>query len=367
MRGRIATSEKRDYYEVLGIARDADAKAIKDAFRALALKYHPDRNKEPGAEARFKEIAEAYAVLSDPKKRADYDAAGFAGVGSVSPEDLFGGIDFESIFSGMGMGGFGGGIFDRFFRQRESGPQRGEDIEVIADVPLEVIAKGGEYPIRFQRSGTCGTCHGNGAKPGTQPRKCPTCNGSGQKVTSRRDKGVLFRQSVTCPDCRGRGSFIDSPCPACRGGGTVEVHESLAVTIPKGAEDGLILRIPGKGYPSEHAQGRPGNLLVVIRTQADPRFERNGADLWQLTPLSIVDAVLGTDLLVATLDGPLTVKIPAGTQADTPMRLKGKGLPRFGESGRGDLYLRLNLAVPQRISSEERKLWEELRRLRKNG
>jgi len=348
---------------VLGIARDADEKAIKDAFRTLALKYHPDRSKEPGAEERFKEIAEAYAVLSDPKKRADYDSGGFASVAGVSAEDLFGGIDFDSIFGGMGLG-FGGGLFDRFFRRAPAGPPRGEDIEVVAAVPLERIASGGQYPIRFHRTGPCRQCQGSGAKAGTHPRTCPTCHGSGQKVSSRREKGVLFRQSVTCPECRGLGTLIDSPCPACGGAGTVAIEESLSVTIPKGADEGLLLRIPGKGQASDQPGGIPGNLLVMVRSLPDARFERDGADLWHEEPLDIADAVLGSELSVPTLDGALTVKVPAGTQPDAQLRLRGKGLPRFGESGRGDLYVRLAIAVPQRLTADERKLWERLRTMR---
>jgi molecular chaperone DnaJ len=361
--GVIGTTEKRDYYEALGISRDADAKAVKEAFRTLALKYHPDRNREPGAEERFKEIAEAYAVLSDPKKRADYDAGGFAGVAGVSPEDLFGGVDFDSIFGGMGLG-FRGGLFDRFSRRAPEGPAHGDDIEILATIPLERIATGGQHPIRFQRMVPCPECHGSGAKAGTQPRPCPVCKGSGQKVSTRRERGVLFRQSVTCPDCRGQGSFVDAPCPGCGGRGIVPSDEALAVTIPAGAEDGLVLRISGKGHPSGEPGGIPGNLLVVVRTAPDARFVREGADLWHREPVDIVDAVLGTERPVPALDGALTVKIPAGVQPDAQLRLRGKGLPRFGTSGRGDLYVQVAIAVPQRLSAEERKLWERLRLVR---
>jgi molecular chaperone DnaJ len=362
----VVTTAKRDYYEVLGLARDADARAIKDAFRTLAMKYHPDRNKDPGAEDRFKEIAEAYAVLSDPKKRGDYDAGGFAGVAGFSPEDLFGGIDFDSIFADFGFG-LGGGMFDRLFRHRRAGPSRGADLQIDAVVPLEKIAAGGEETIRFSRTGTCAECSGSGAKAGTQPRACATCGGTGLKTTSHRDKGVFISQSTTCPDCRGRGRFIDAPCPACAGTGRLGREEALVVRIPAGADEGLVLRIPAKGYPSEQAGGAAGDLLVIVRTAPDERFQRDGADLWRDETIDITDAVLGTELSVPTLAGRATVKLPAGTQPDARLRLRGKGLPRFGGRGRGDLYVRVAVRVPETLGSEERKLWERLRALRGHG
>jgi molecular chaperone DnaJ len=357
---------KRDYYEVLGVERGADARAIKDAFRTLAMQYHPDRNKSPGAEERFKEIAEAYAVLSDPKKRAEYDAGGFAGVAGFTPEDLFGGIDFESIFGDLGFGA-GEGLFERFFGRQRAGPPRGPDIEIEAIVPLERIAQGGEETIRYGRLASCAQCGGSGAKPGTQPRVCSTCKGSGRKTTTRHEQGVILRQTVTCPDCHGAGRLIDKPCPECGGRGRVRLEESLAVSIPVGADDGLVLRVPGKGYASDTVGGEPGDLLVIVRGAADARFARRGADLWRDESLEVGDAVLGTELRVPTLDGPLTVKVPAGTQPESQLRLRGKGLPRFGERGHGDLYLRLAVRLPERLSAEEKRLWEKLRALRAGG
>ena len=344
------------------MARDATGAAIKDAFRRLALQYHPDRNKEPGAEEHFKEIAEAYAVLSDPKKRAEYDAGGFAGVAGFSPEDLFGGIDFDSVFGDLGFG-FDGSIFDRFFRRGPAGPRRGPDIEVEAVVPLERIDAGGEEPIRFQRIAACESCGGSGARVGTKPRTCPACAGTGEKTTSRRDRGVFIRQSTTCPQCHGRGTIIDEACATCAGSGRVEREESLSVKIPAGADEGLVLRIPGKGYPAEDPQGVPGDLLVVVRTAPDARFERDGADLWHAQDIDVADAALGTELKVPTLDGSITVKIPPGTQPDARLRLRGKGLPRFGARGRGDLYLRVSVRIPERLTAEARRLFERLRAL----
>jgi molecular chaperone DnaJ len=347
---------------VLDVPRDADAAAIKDAFRKLALKYHPDRNKTPGAEERFKEIAEAYAVLSDPKKRAEYDSAGFAGVAGFTPEDLFGGLDFDTLFPDLGFGF--GGIFDRFFRRRRAGPPRGADVEMEAVVPLERIAAGGEETIRFQRIGPCAACNGSGARPGTSPRACATCGGTGQKTTTRREQGVVIRQSTTCPDCGGRGVVIDRPCPSCAGSGRTARQESLVVKIPAGADEGLVLRIPGRGEASDEPGGVPGDLLVVVRTAPDARFQRDGADLAHVHDIDVADAVLGAELAVPTLDGSITVKVPPGTQPDSQLRLRGKGLPRFGARGRGDLYVRLAVRVPERLTAEERRLWERLRALR---
>jgi molecular chaperone DnaJ len=349
----VIAAAKRDYYEVLGVPRDADAAAIKDAFRKLAMQYHPDRNKAPGAEERFKQIAEAYAVLSDAKKRADYDAG-------VAPEEPFGGVDLESIFREFG---FGETIFDRFFGGRSRGPRRGADIEIEAMVPLERIARGGEETVRYRRIAPCPECKGSGAQPGTKPRPCAGCGGTGEKISTRREQGVYIRRLATCPDCGGRGSVIDKPCAACAGAGEVEREESLALKIPPGAEDGLVLRVPGKGYASPEPRGQAGDLLVVVRSAPDPRFERQGADLWRLQEIGAADAVLGAEIKVPTLDGEISVKVPPGTQPDWRLRLRGKGLPRFGARGRGDLYVRLAVKLPERVGPEERLLWEKLRAL----
>jgi molecular chaperone DnaJ len=361
-----AQTAKRDYYEVLGVARDADPKAIKDAFRELALKYHPDRNKEPGAEERFKEIAEAYAVLSDARKRSEYDASGFPGVSGFSPEDLFGGIDFDSIMGDFGFGG-GSDLFERLFGRRRRGPARGPDATVEIVVPLDRIASGGEQPLRFSRIARCPACGGSGAKPGTNPHACASCQGSGRRTTRRRESGIFLQRTVVCPDCKGRGNVIDEPCPQCAASGQVLAEESLLVSIPAGAEDGLALRIPGKGNPGERPGEPPGDLFAVVRTAADERFERAGADLWRVQPIDVVDAVLGAEIAVPTLEGTVTVKVPQGTQPDAQLRLRAKGLPRFGARGRGDLYVRLAIRVPDKPSTEERKLWEKLRIARGPG
>jgi len=349
---------------VLGVPRDADAKAIKDAFRSLALKYHPDRNKEAGAEARFKEIAAAYAVLSDPKKRAQYDTAGHAGVAGYSAEDLFGGIDFQDLFRGFDFGfDFGGGLFDLFSRRRR-GPPQGNNIEVDIAIPLEKVASGGEEMVRYGRYAPCERCHGQGTSDGKPPKVCPACKGSGQQVTARQKGNVSVRQISPCPVCHGSGKQIGHACPDCGGRGEVEKTESLTVTIPVGAEDGMALRVAGRGMASPEPGGIPGDLYVVVHARPDPRFQRDGADLWRQEILPLTDAVLGTRLKVSTLEGgKATVEIPAGIQPDTVLRLRNKGLPRFGGKGKGDLYLQIKIQIPEKLSREERELYERLRAL----
>lgn len=359
---------QRDYYEVLGVARDATPKAIKDAFRELALKHHPDRNKEPGAEERFKEIAEAYAILSDPRKRADYDARGFAGVAGFSREDLFGGINFEDIFGGLNFDfgfGAGGGLFERFFHRRRAGPARGANIEVDLPVSLERVASGGEEPLHLRRPARCAACHGSGEAGGATPPPCQACGGSGRITHSRRgDKDhVLIQQITTCQACQGRGSLHAHPCATCQGSGEVEQEEVLTVKIPVGVEEGLALRLAGKGMPSSETGGVAGDLFAVVRTRADPRFERVGADLLRHERLALTDAVLGTKLDVPTLDGSASVTVPPGTQSGAVLRLKGKGLPAFGGGPRGDLYLRMAVHIPEHLSRAQRELYQKLRAL----
>ncbi|HEY0635137.1 MAG TPA: J domain-containing protein [Gammaproteobacteria bacterium] len=358
---------QRDYYEVLGVARDADLKAIKDAFRRLALKYHPDRNKSPDAEEKFKEIAAAYAVLSDAKKRADYDARGFAGVSGVSEEDLYRDINFSDIFNHYDTGfDFGGDLFERLFRQGRRGPVRGADAEVEVSLTLEQISRGGEETLRYSRLIECPTCHGSGAEPGTAPRTCATCGGTGRQVVRRGEKEkLIFQQVITCPTCHGLGTIIDHPCKQCHGRGRVEHAESLKVHIPAGIEEGTALRIPGHGMPSPERNGVAGDLYVVVHSQPDPRFERHHADLWRVETIPLTSAVLGDKISVPTLDGTLKVTIPPGTQPGSVLRLHGKGLPVYGGHGHGDLNLRIDVHIPERLSHEERGLYETLQRIRR--
>jgi molecular chaperone DnaJ len=358
----IITS-KRDYYEVLGIPKDADQKTIKGAFRALAMKYHPDRNKEPDAEARFKEIAEAYAILSDSKKRADYDTQGFAGVGDVSQQDIFSGINFDDIFGGLNFGFGMGNPFESFFHRTRSGPSHGANVEVDLYVTLERVASGGDESIQLSHPVSCEACHGVGSKDGVAPKACTSCGGSGHIAQSRREKNehVLIQQITICPVCKGRGNIIETPCPECHGTGQTEKAETLTVKIPCGIEEGMALRIPGKGMPSPEAGGLSGDLYVVVRTQRDPRFVRDGADLVRMETISLLDAVLGTSLKVPTLDGSASVTVPPGTQPGAVLRLKEKGLPEFGSKRHGVMYLRIEVKVPEKLTSEERELYERLR------
>jgi molecular chaperone DnaJ len=342
---------KRDYYEILGVARDADAKAIKNSFRRLAMKYHPDRNKSPDAEAKFKEIAEAYAILSDPAKRADYDVHGFKGVADFSAEDLFGGVDLDDLFRGTGFGmPFGGGLFGDLFRrrQRATGPARGRDLEVPLVIPLETINAGGEEIVHFSRPVLCSSCRGSGAEPGTEPRKCEACDGSGRQVAtreqSRKEGAIHFQQITTCPVCHGQGLFVDHPCKLCDGTGRHHKDDRLKVSIPAGADEGMALRIPGHGLPSDEPDGETGDLYVIVRTKPDPRFVRRGADLWRDETIGIPDAVLGTTLKIETLDGNVKVKIPPGTQAGEILRLRGKPVYAVAQT-RGQAPQELKIVV----------------------
>jgi molecular chaperone DnaJ len=253
----MARVAQRDYYKILGVPRDADDKTIKDAFRRLALKYHPDRSKEPDAEERFKEIAEAYAVLSDPHKRADYDAGGAAGLAGMSPEDLWATLDLGDIFGDMGFGP-GGGLFERLVGQRApAGPSRGADVEVSLTVPLTRVASGGEESVTIARPGPCTTCGGTGARPGTSPEPCQACGGSGQRGTTSRRGNIVIQHVTTCTACGGRGTVVHDPCADCAGHGTVTHHDRVTVRIPPGIEDGTALRVPGRGLASPDRAARP--------------------------------------------------------------------------------------------------------------
>lgn len=361
---------QRDYYEVLGVSREADAKSIKDAFRKLALKYHPDRNKTPEAEGRFKEIAEAYAILSDPQKRANYDARGFAGVEGFSTEDLFSGIDLGDIFGSAGGdfnfdGGPFGNLFGRFRHPR--GPVRGKDLETHIILPLNKINSGGEEAVRYSHPVSCPACSGSGLKPGTSTRQCDVCQGTGKQVISRQEnkegRSVRFQQITSCPACHGQGQFNDHPCEECGGTGQQQKHEDLKVTIPAGAEEGMALRIPGHGLPSPDTGGQAGDLYVIVRSNTDPRFERRGADLWRTETIDATDAVLGSTLKIETLDGSIDVKIPPGSQPDEILRLKDKGLRIFGKDGHGDLNILLQIHIPEHLTVEEQKLYQRLKEI----
>lgn len=330
-------SEKRDYYEVLGVARDADAAELKRAYRKLAVQYHPDRN--PGdatAEARFKEAAEAYQVLSDGEKRAMYDRFGHAG----PQRSGFGGgfSDVGDIFS----------AFSDIFGGGRRGPAPGGDIESQIELTLEEAATGAAKEVRFQRQAMCTTCGGSGAARGSAPETCPQCRGRGQVV---HQQGFLMI-TTTCNRCGGEGRVIRDPCAVCEGSGVAYVDDRLQVNIPAGVEDGATLRIAGRGEASSRG-GRPGNLYVGIRVQPDPRFERDGADLHAEVDITFPQAALGTRLSVPTLKGEQEIEIEAGTQPGDTIVLRGQGLPRLRERGQGDLVVHMRLVVPERLTAEQ--------------
>ncbi len=350
---------RRDYYEVLGVPRDADAKTIKNAFRQLARRYHPDISAEPGAQERFREAAEAYGVLSDPGKRASYDTGGFAGLAGVSAEDLWAGIDLADIF-GSGMPGFGG-LFDRLFGVSQAGPPRGGDLRVDLVISLDRVLAGGEEPVTIRHPGPCPQCAGSGARPGTAPRPCPGCGGSGQRVTVSHGGSVVVRQVAVCPACHGRGEVIDEPCPGCGGTGQAVLEDQVTVRIPRGVPEGITLRLAGRGTPGPGPGAPPGDAYVVIRTRPDPRFSRDGADLWYDLHIGPPDAALGSTVAVPALDGPAQVAVPPGTQPGDVLRVRGKGLPRYRGGGRGSLNVTVTVDVPRRLSERQRQLYQQLR------
>lgn len=358
----------RDYYDALGVSRDADQETIKKAYHALAMKWHPDRNKSPEAEERFKEIAKAYAILKDPKKRARFDTHGMEGVAHFTHDDLFRDFDFADLFGDIGFGIGGGSVFDRIFGQRTARPAHGRDLRVSVHIPLSVINNGGSQEVRVSHPVTCPDCYGYGTKTGKPSPACETCGGSGRKVVTRGEKRgkeqIQFQQVTVCPVCHGHGSKIVKPCESCGGYGQIEKEEILKVSIPVGIEDGSILRIPGHGTPGDAPKTPPGDLHVAVYARPDSRFQRRGADLWHVETIEAVDAVLGTRIEIPTLTGQVEVKIPPGTQQDTVLALKGKGLPRYRRSGRGSLNLRIQVRIPEKLSKKERKLYQALRDLR---
>jgi molecular chaperone DnaJ len=344
----------RDYYEILGVGREATAEEIKKAYRRLALKYHPDRN--PGdseCQERFKEINEAYSVLSDPEKRATYDRYGsvegirdFAGF-STSPF----GSTFGSLFEDL---------FDGFFgtTSRRPRPQRGADLRYDLEIDLLEVATGAEKEITIPRHETCSSCGGSGSRRGTQPSVCPHCRGTGQ---IRYSQG-FFSIGQTCGRCRGEGRIITDPCPSCSGEGRVRVERRISVRIPPGVESGTRLRIAGEGECGFNG-GPRGDLYVQLEVLPHPVFGREGNDLVCEVPIPYTTAVLGGEVEVPTLQGPHRLYIPPGTQPGKSFRLKGKGLPSLRGHGRGDLQVRLTIKVPTRLTVRERELLEELSRL----
>jgi len=353
----------KDYYEVLGVQKGASKEQIKDAYRNLALQFHPDRNKAPEAEARFKEISEAYAVLSDDEKRRQYDAYGREGVYQrYSQEDLFRGVDFGEFFRGMGGFGFDD-IFSQFFGGGGRQPTRGEDLTYHLQVNLEDLVEDTNKEIEIPRSEVCSTCNGSGAKPGTSPQRCGTCGGTGQ-VQKVQSAGFARLVRVTaCSRCHGRGYLIDTPCKECRGRGTVDKTRKIRIMIPAGAEDGLTLRLRGEGNAGE-AGIPPGDLYVVVNVAPHRLFARREADIYLETRIGAVQAMLGTELTVPTLYGNVKLEIPHGTQPGHVFPVKGKGLPKYGGWGKGDQYVKVNVEIPKNLSGQQKELLKQLGDLR---
>lgn len=344
---------KRDYYEVLGVSRNASPEEIKAAYRATAVKYHPDRNpNNPEAEEKFKEAAEAYAVLSDPNKRAHYDRFGHAGVGEQAftgfDASVFG--DFADILGNLfGFEGFFGG------RRSATGPVRGADLRVGVPVELAEVVRGVERTLSIPREETCERCGGSGLAEGARPETCSTCGGLGQVRFAQ----GFFTMLQTCPRCGGGGRVITNPCAECGGQGRVRVRRQVTVKIPPGVEDGTRLRLIGQGEAGARG-GPPGDLYVVVQVPPHPRFARDGADLHVEEEVSAFHAALGTTLTVATLEGSEEVTVPAGSQPGDTVVLRGKGLPRLRHAGTGDLVVHLKVTVPKKLSKRQRELLGEI-------
>lgn len=346
---------KKDYYEILGVPRHASQEEIKKAYRRLALKYHPDRN--PGnkeAAERFKEISEAYEVLSDPEKRAIYDARGHGGLydtgyrGFTDIEDIF--SAFSDLFEEF-LGGFGG--FGRT-RQRERRPKPGADISYEVSIELEDVLHGKEISLEVERYETCTACKGNGLAPGASLQYCPTCKGRGYVVHSE----GFFRLSTTCPQCRGAGTFIADPCPECQGEGRVRVRKTLKVKIPPGVEDGAVIRMPGEGEGGLYG-GPPGDLYLRVHLRPHKIFARRGKDLWLEVTIPVTEAILGGEIEVPTLEGEIRVQIPSGTQPGDTLVVEGQGLPEYGSSRRGRLVLKVQVEIPKKLTKRQVELLRE--------
>jgi len=350
--------ERRDYYEVLGVSRDADDAELKKAYRRLALQYHPDRNPDdPHAEERFKEASEAYAVLSDPEKRGAYDRFGFAGLGGQGggPGGFgdFGDLGgFSDLFNDLFGDIFGAGRAGRG-RRRGRG-RRGADLRYNLEIGLGDVLTGLETQLKLPKMRPCGTCSGSGARPGTSPERCGQCGGTGQMLLQQ----GFFRISRPCDLCGGAGEVVRERCAECRGSGRVESQQTITVRVPPGVEDGMRLRLAGEGEAGI-AGGPAGDLYVVISVAEHPLFERDGRDLHSEVPIPFVVAALGGEAEVPTLEGRVSLRIPEGTQNGRIFRLRGKGLPALRGGPRGDQLVRIFVEVPTKLSSRARKLLEE--------
>ena len=359
-------AEKRDYYEVLGLQKGASDEEIKKAFRKMAMKYHPDRNPDDKeAEEKFKEVNEAYGVLSDPDKKSKYDRFGHAGVdpsagfgGGAGGFGGFGGFEdiFDMFTGGGGFGGFGGFGGQQ---RRNHGPRKGAALQKAIRIPFEEAAFGCKKEIEISKFVKCGTCNGEGTKPGTSKKTCPVCNGSGQVTSVQRTPFGQFQSVTQCGNCGGTGQVNESPCDDCKGTGKVRKSVKIAVNIPAGVDNESVIPIRGEGEPGTNG-GPNGDLYIVLSVKPHKMFKRNGSDLYLEIPISFDQAALGADITVPTLEGKVSYKVPAGTQPGTTFRLKGKGVRNVRTDKMGDLYVKVNLEVPTKLNHKQKKAIEEM-------
>jgi molecular chaperone DnaJ len=348
---------QRDYYEILGVPKNASSDDLKAAFRRLARQHHPDVNKEPDAEERFKEINEAYAVLSDPDRRAAYDRFGHAGVRGPggAPDFNVDFSDFADIFGDLfGFGGFG-----RTSRRTRNAPRRGSDLQYRLELSFEEAVFGVEKEFEIVRDETCSACGGTGAEPGTSPVRCSTCNGSGEVRQMRQTILGSMVQVSTCPTCNGAGETIASPCHNCQGRGVERRTRKKIVSIPAGVDNGTQIRLAGEGQPGLNG-GPNGNLYIAIEVKQHKYFRRRENDILLDLEVNIAQAALGADVEIPTVDGPAKLTIPAGTQPGKVLRLRNKGIPRLRGSGRGDQLVIVNVEVPTHLTADQRRLFEQL-------
>jgi len=351
-----------DYYDLLGVARDADADTLKRAYRRLARQYHPDINKDPGAEDRFKEIGRAYEVLSDPQTRSRYDQFGEAGLGGAAgmPDmgDMGGFADlFETFFSGFGGGGMGG---PGAGGARRRGPRQGDDLRFDLTISFSEAVFGQEKEIQIRHLETCSTCSGSGAKSGSGPTTCGTCGGAGQVRRATRTPFGSFTQVAPCPTCEGSGQVIADPCTACGGQGLQQVRKKLRINIPAGVDSGTRLRVANEGNAGQRG-GPAGDLYVFLTVQSHPSLRRDGINIQSEVTINYLQAILGDTIEVETVDGPAQLEIPPGTQPGAVLTLTGKGVPKLGNPvARGNHLISLKVQLPTKLNGEERELLEQL-------
>lgn len=342
--------EKRDYYGVLGLQKNATKEQIKAAYRKLALQHHPDRNKSPGAEEKFKEFSEAYAVLSDDGKRAEYDKYGHDGFDSrYSREDIFRGMNFDDIFRGFGFGDVFGSMFRGMEQERGD---YGTDLQYNLELTLEEAARGLEKNIQVSRKKVCAECEGSGARKGSEAKPCPACNGAGQVRTVRRAGFIQFQTIGVCRKCGGTGRAIEKPCKNCGGEGVVEVKSTLKIRIPRGVDAGFRMRLRGEG---DAGRDGSGDFYIVIYVKPHALFQREGNDLLYETTISFVQAALGAEIEIPTLSGKANLTIPGGTQSGTFFRLRGRGITDY-EGNKGDELVRINVETPKSLTRRQKEL-----------